>query len=262
MQQTTVRSIANILGLIAVIAVNAMASILPINGQTTGEISDRYPVLTTPAGYAFSIWGLIYTGLIAFAVYQALPGQRDNPRIRALDGLFLLNCLANIGWIFTWHYEILSLNVVMILGMLGTLLAIYLRLSASKPQARRNDWLLLDAPFSLYFGWVTVATIVNMTVALYALPWGGAGIPADVWAALLLAIGAGVATFIGLRRSDPVYPSVVVWAFSAIAVKQAATPLVANIALVTAGLAALVALAALVRNLRPGIASRMKRLEA
>ena len=106
MNRDSLRQIAIILGVVATIVVNGLANALPLNGQLTGEVSDRYLVYFVPAGYVFAIWGLIYLGLAAFAIYQALPAQRANPRLRSIGALFVLASAANIAWIFLWHYEV------------------------------------------------------------------------------------------------------------------------------------------------------------
>ena len=123
----TLRQISVILTILATIVVNALANALPINGQNTGQISDRFQVYFVPAGYVFSIWGLIYLGLIAFAIFQALPSQRENPRLRRVGWWIALGGLANIAWIFLWHYEQFPLTVIAMLVLLGTLILTYLR---------------------------------------------------------------------------------------------------------------------------------------
>ena len=126
MDKDKVRQWAVILGVVATIAINALANALPLNGQTTGEISDRFQVFFVPAGYVFSIWGLIYLGLVAFGVYQALRAQGDNPRLRSIGWLFVGSCVANIAWIFFWHYELFPLTLVAMLTLLALLIVIYL----------------------------------------------------------------------------------------------------------------------------------------
>ena len=103
MKKDIVRQVVNLLATVATITINGLANALPLNGQTTGEISDRFDVYFVPAGYVFSIWGLIYLALSAFAVYQALPAQRENPHLRRIGYLFALSCVANSAWIFLWH---------------------------------------------------------------------------------------------------------------------------------------------------------------
>ena len=134
MNNDRIRQILVVIALLAMIAVNIMANALPINGQNTGEISDRFEVFFVPAGYVFSIWGLIYLGLLAYAVYQVLPAQAENPDLRSIGYLFVLSCVANIAWIFLWHYNLVALSVIAMLSLLGLLIVIYLRLDIGGAQ--------------------------------------------------------------------------------------------------------------------------------
>jgi benzodiazapine receptor len=236
MKKDVVRQVVNLLTTIVTIIINGLANALPINGQTTGEISDRFRVYFVPAGYVFSIWGLIYLALIAFAVYQALPAQRENPNLRRIGYLFALSCVANSAWIFLWHYELFELTLVAMFGLLLSLIAIYLRLDIGRTRVSTSEKWLVHIPFSIYLGWITVATIANVTAVLYYLNWDGWGISPEIWAVIMLIVGAGIASAVSISRGDVAYVLVIVWAFVGIAVKQAATPMVA----VTAGLMALI----------------------
>ena len=236
MNKDTVRQVVNVLALIAVIVVNWLANALPLNGQTQGEISDRFDVFFVPAGYAFSIWGLIYLGLIAFAVYQALPAQRENARLRRVGYLFALSCVANITWLFLWHYEVFLLTLVAMLALLSLLIAIYLRLDIGRAQVGGVERWLVDLPFSIYLGWITVATIANVTVVLDYLGWNGWGISPQVWTVIMLFAGLVIATAMSLTRGDVAYSLVLIWAYVGIAVKHGDTPVVAVTAWVTAAL--------------------------
>lgn len=239
MNRYTPRQLINLLAVIVTIGVNGLANALPLNGQTTGEISDRFQVYFVPAGYVFSIWGLIYLGLIAFAVYQALPAQRDNPRLRRIGYLFALSCLANIAWLFLWHYEIFLLTLVAMVVLLLLLVAIYLRLDINRVRVNRAERCLVHIPFSIYLGWITVATIANVTSVLDYLNWGGWGISPEVWTVIMLFAGAGIASAMSLTRGDVAYMLVIIWAFAGIGVKHAGTPLVASAAWLTTALVAL-----------------------
>ncbi len=104
---------------LATIIMNALANIIPFNGQQTGEVSDKYPVLFVPAGYVFSIWGLIYAGLIAYAVFQALPSQRMNPRLAKIRPWVLVNLTANSIWLVLFHFELLAVSAVVITVNVG-----------------------------------------------------------------------------------------------------------------------------------------------
>jgi len=235
MKREVAKQIVVVLALVATIAVNGLANALPLNNLTTGEISDRFDVYFVPAGYVFSIWGLIYLALAAYVVYQALPAQRDNARLQSITDLFALSCLANVAWLVLWHYEVFPLTLVAMLTLLLVLIAIYLRLSIGRARVSAAEKWLVHVPFSIYLGWITVATIANVTTVLDYLGWDGWGVP-QVWAVVMLVAGAGIASAVGLTRGDVAYMLVIVWAFVGIAVKHAAAPLVSIAAWVTAGL--------------------------
>jgi len=236
MRRNLIRQIVNVLAVVATIAVNGLANALPLNGLTTGEISDRFHVYFVPAGYVFAIWGLIYLGLILFAIYQALPAQRDNLRLSRIDYLFPLSCLANIVWLFLWHYEQFPLTLVAMFSLLGLLIAIYLRLGIGRAAVSPGERWLVQVPFSVYLGWVTVATIANVTDVLDYLGWNGWGIRPEVWAVIMLVVGGGITFLVSLTRSDMAFLLVILWAYAGIAIKQAATPLVAYAAWLIAAL--------------------------
>jgi benzodiazapine receptor len=238
-----VRQIAVLLSTIAVIIINGLANALPLNGQGTGEISDRFDVYFVPAGYVFSIWGLIYLALIGYSIYQVLPAQRENPRLRRIGWLYVLSCAANIAWLFLWHYEIFELTIVAMGALLVLLIAIYLSLGTGRTPASVAETWLVRVPFSIYLGWITVATIANVTSLLDYLNWGGWGIGPEIWAVIMLVVGAAIASAVSITRGDVAYVLVIVWAFAGITVKHSDTPTVA----VTAGvMAAVVALTLLI----------------
>jgi benzodiazapine receptor len=239
MKRDVTRQAVNVLAVIATIVINGLANALPLNGQTTGGISDRFQVYFVPAGYVFSIWGLIYLALVAFAIYQALPAQRDNPRLRGIGYLFTLSCVANIAWLFLWHYEVFPLTLVAMLSLLLLLIAIYLRLDIGRARVPAAEKWLVHVPFSIYLGWITVATIANVTSLLDYLNWSGWGISPEAWTVIMLVAGVGIASAVSLTRGDVAYMLVIVWAFAGIAVKHTGTPVVATAAWVTTALAAL-----------------------
>ena len=220
MNKDLVRQIVNVVAVIATITMNILANALPLNGQNTGDISDRFQVLFVPAGYVFAIWGLIYIGFLAFGVYQALPSQRENPRLRRVGYLFVLSCVANIAWLFCWHYNQFALSVVAMLALLALLITIYLRLEIGvKPVSTAEKW-TVNIPFSVYLGWITVATIANITDLLYYIGWSGWGLAPEVWAVIMLAAAVIITALMLLRRGDIAYALVIVWALLGITVKQ------------------------------------------
>lgn len=224
MRKDLIRQFVNVVAIVLVIVVNGLANALPINGQKTGEISDRFPVFFVPAGYVFSIWGLIYLGLIAFTVYQALPSQRENDRFRRVGYWFALSCLANSVWIFLWHYNFFPLSLVVMLVILAALVIIYLRLGIGQNvvsgRLKPLEKWVVNVPFSVYLGWITVATVANVTSVLYDLKWGGWGIGPEAWAALMIAAATLICLGVITTRRDVGYSLVLVWAFAGIAVKQ------------------------------------------
>lgn len=214
-----VRQIANIVALGAVLTINALANILPINGVTTGEVSDSIPSLFTPAGYVFSIWGLIYLLLIVFVIYQALPAQRHNPRLARLGYWFVVSCGFNFCWILAWHYGVFWLSELLIVGLLLSLVMSYLRLGVNKERVPRAERFTVQLPFSIYLGWLTVATVANTAITLLSYGVTG-GWLAPLWTiiAILAAISVG---YLMLRnRKDVAFNLVLVWAFFGISVAQ------------------------------------------
>jgi len=251
MKNDRLRQVLNVLAVIATIGINGLANALPLNGQTTGEISDRFQVYFVPAGYVFSIWGLIYLALIGFAVYQALPAQRENPRLRRVGYLFALSCVANVAWLFLWHYEVFALTVVAMVTLLLSLIAIYLRLEIGRTRVSVAETLFVRVPFSIYLGWITVATIANVTSLLDYVNWSGWGISPEIWTIIMLIAATGIASAVALTRGDVAYMLVIVWAFAGIGVKHAGTPVVAIAAWAATAAVAVMLVVGAVRHRRP-----------
>ena len=173
-------------------------------------------------------WGLIYLGLIAYAVYQARAWRARNPRLREIAPLFWLSCLANIVWLFLWHYNQISLTVLAMLVILATLIAIYLKLDIGRARVSFSEKLLVHVPFSIYLGWITVATVANLTTALFALGWNGAPFGPEAWAVVVLVVGAAITAAVIETRRDLAYLLVIVWAYVGVAVKQSGVPVVST----------------------------------
>jgi hypothetical protein len=225
----------NPLALIGAVVMNALASILPLNGRTTGEISDSFNLVFVPAGYVFSIWGPIYLAALGFAIFQALPSQQSNPRVAATGWWFAVSCAANGVWIVFWHYGLYPLTLVAMLTLLASLIVIYLRVNpcGAAPADAPTRW-LVQAPFSLYLGWVSVATIANVSSLLVSLGWNGGGLSPVTWAVIMIAVAAALSLVMSFRQRDAIFTGVLVWALIGIWVKQAAVP-----AVVTASAAAI-----------------------
>jgi hypothetical protein len=238
MHKDTVRQITNLLSVVLALTVNILASALPLNGQNTGEISDRFQVYFVPAGYVFAIWGVIYLGWIAFTIFQFQPAQKENQRLRRLGYLFAISNIANAAWLFCWHYNLFGLSVLVMLVLLRLLLASYLRLNVNQTPVSPLEYWSVDVLFSVYLGWITVATVANITDWLYFIGWDGFGIPAQTWAVIMLAVASLLGLGMAATRRDVGYLAVLVWAFVGIAVKQTSAPLVVTSAWIAAALMA------------------------
>ena len=242
-------SILNVLGFLGVVIVNALAVTLPLNNKTTGELSDQYPNLFVPAGLTFSIWGVIYILLAIFVIYGLVVAIRKDSEkssfIENIGILFLISCLANIGWIFAWHYEILALSLVLMLILLGSLITIYLRLRIGKSDSTRTEKYVVHLPFSIYLGWITIATIANVTALLVDINWNTFGLSEPFWAIAVIIVGIAITLSVLFTRKDIFYCLVVDWALLGILLKRLAdsTPVqsvivvsIVGMALITVGI--------------------------
>lgn len=211
---------------IAMVVVNFLANGLPINNRSTGAISDAYPNLFAPAGLTFSIWGLIYLLLALYVLYQFISfgkegGQKKEGLLKKVNIFFIVTSLANISWIFAWHYDFIGLSVLIMAVLLIFLIRIADILGAEQLTAQER--LFVSTPFSVYFGWITVAAIANITVFLVSIGWNGFGITDFVWTSIVLLVGA----FIGILRmrkdKNIAYGLVLIWAYFGILFKHLST---------------------------------------
>jgi uncharacterized membrane protein YhaH (DUF805 family) len=229
-----------IVAILAAIVVNALSNIFPINGLNVGQIANTIlgGVLITPANYAFAIWGVIYLGLIAFGIYQALPSQRYNSRLQTPRIAIIAASLFQMAWIFLFQLQQFWVSVVLMLGILFSLAWAFLGIHTDPNRISRQEKWFVQIPISVYFAWISVATIVNVASALYASGWAMAPIASTV---ILLLIAAAIAVLIAIRYHDAAFTLVFVWAFIAIAVRQASQP-----AIVTTATGLAIALAVLI----------------
>jgi len=223
-QQRVLLSTANLIGFIGMVVVNALANAIPLGGKTTGELSDQYPNLFVPAGITFSIWGVIYLALAVYVACGLSVAFRKNASedsfVERIGVLFLVTCLANAGWIFAWQYEVLPLSLVLMVVLLVTLIALYLRLEIGGQRASAGVRYLVHLPVSLYLGWITVATIANVTALLVAYRWNAFGVSEQVWAIVMIAVGVVLTAIMLLSRGDIFYSLVVDWALLGIFLKR------------------------------------------
>ncbi len=206
----------------AMVYVNYLANALPINNRGTGAISDAYPNLFAPAGVTFSIWGLIYLMLLMFVVYQFTKlGKQKEELLRKVNIFFIATSLANISWIFSWHYDFIWLSVIIMTALLVLLIKIIDTLN--KEQLSLQEKIFIQTPFSIYFGWITVACIANITVFLVSLGWNGFGIADFIWTSIVLLVGAIIGILRIKRDKNIAYGLVLIWAYLGILLKHLST---------------------------------------
>ncbi|MGB0437104.1 MAG: tryptophan-rich sensory protein [Mycobacterium sp.] len=209
---------------LAMIAANVLANALPLNGKRTGEVSEDYQNLFTPAGVTFSIWSLIYLLLGLHVLYQlglfraAQPAEERTALLNRVGLLFSLSSVANTAWVFAWHYGVIPLSVVLIAVILVCLILITNSLRDVSLTVRER-W-FVGVPFSVYFGWTTVATVANITVLLVSLNWDGFGLTDSAWAATIVLVAMAIGAVTMLRNRDVAYGLVLIWAYCGILIRQ------------------------------------------
>lgn len=220
------RIIANVLAFAAVLLLNYLANALPLNGKNTGELSNNYPNLFTPAGLTFSIWGVIYLWLavlIGFqiaALFRPVLALRVAPIVDKMGVLFLLTCLFNVSWIFAWHFEQLTLSVFIMLGFLVSMLQLNEKIGIGHSKVNTLEKNISHWPLGIYQGWITVAVIANITAFLVGIGWRGGGLSETFWAILMIGAGTGIAIYLLFRQNNLGHGIAVSWAFLGIFLKR------------------------------------------
>ena len=200
--------ILTLLGFAQMVTINSLANILPINGMTTGDLSDQLKNLFTPQGATFAIWGVIYSLLFVFTLRILIRPMEQ--KTETLSKLFIVNTIFNSAWIFAWHYEFLILSLVLMIGLLINLVQINLLL---KTTANWSNKITLQLPFTVYFGWISIATIANVTAVLVGYEWRGFGISEEFWTMIILAIGILVALSQVYYFKQIAYVLVILWGY-------------------------------------------------
>ncbi len=223
------RQVTTFVAIVGSILVNTFSNFYPLNGANIGELSNTlfYDVEVIPANYAFTIWGLIYLGLIAFAIYQLQPTQRHNPRLQRSGYWLAFACVSQCVWIYLFLDRLFVVSTIAMFGILVPLIATYLSLGIGQAKVARQERWFIHIPISIYLGWITVASVVNVAIALYSVNWNGWGISSTLWTVIMMIISASIAALMTMQRQDTAYRLVIVWALAAIAVRQIDTPLIA-----------------------------------
>jgi len=215
---TAYRSYLALAATLTVIAVNAAANTLRINGYATGELSDMNPTGFTPAGWVFAIWSLIYTGLMAFSLAFIFGSEGVKTRAQSVLVPYLVSAVANVAWLFAWHYRQVGVSFILMLVILGSLTVIYRRLWQQTPPTL-TERLLVHAPFSLYIGWITTATLANLGALFFAEQFYPVGLAMDQWALVTVVLAVAIYVGVGVLTQDIVYCAVFIWASIGIALK-------------------------------------------
>jgi len=237
---------ANVIAFVLTVIINGLAgSTTIIGGKETAQISDANPTLITPAGYVFSIWGIIYLLLGMFVVYQALPRNNEKDFHNKIGWFFVLSCVANIVWLFVWQFEYLSLSVILMFLILASLVLIYIRVGVGKSDVSLREKLAVHLPFSVYLGWITIASIANVAATLVSLDWDGFGVDPATWAILIVIVALLITILVIATRKDIAYGLVIIWALVGISIKQTENPTVVTVAQVGAGIVAVSLIAAI-----------------
>lgn len=229
-----------IAAVVLLIVMNFLSTSIPFGGKTVAEVSATFHTLITPAGYAFSIWGLIYLTLLVFAVFQLNKGKTIR-FFRLVFPYFLINVLSNVLWLVAFQHELLGLSVFIMLITLGSLIIIFSYFYRLRHALSTTHRYFFQVPFSLYFGWISIATIVNISAFLYSLQLPVFNSSPELYSVIMLIVGAGLGLFILFAKKDYIYTSVIVWAYVAIWVQHGDVPAVMN----TAKFAAIAMIAAI-----------------
>jgi len=236
-----IKQILVIVATAGMIYFNYLAATGSLGGIETGAISDKYPTHITPAGYAFSIWSLIYLGLIVFSIYQFLP--KNVERFRSIRTVYILSCASNCAWLYFWHREAILVSTAVIFLLLGTLAFINVKLQ--KTETNGEFW-LAKFPFGIYFGWVTAAAIVNAAITLVSLNFQVSDAIAARLGAALVLMATALGIIIRFKLNNVFYPLAIAWALTAIAVKQSGQTLIVASAAVSVNVLLIVALTFLI----------------
>lgn len=222
-KSTKALALGNLLAFISTVIINGLANALPINGRTTGELSDMYPNMFVPAGVSFSIWGVIYILLLVFVIYQlilAFKKPEESSVIHKIGPWFIISSLANCGWILAWHYVMPELSLAIMLVLLFSLIKIYLALDHDIISLSKGTKWFIYPCFSVYLGWITVATIANTTAVLVDWGWRGGAIGESIWTMIMITVAIGMGVYFVIFRKNIAYTFVIIWALYGIFLKR------------------------------------------
>jgi hypothetical protein len=214
--------VLNIISFLGTMVLNYLSNAIPINGKNMAELSAQYPNEFVPAGYTFSIWLIIYLFLIGFCIYQAGGDTERTETTRKMGYLFILTNVFNVSWLLLWHYEMVLFSVFAMISLLITLIAIHQRFGIPDKRQKTSQKLWVQVPFSIYLGWIIIATVANITAWLVDLGWNGEPMTGAFWAIVMIAIATLLNMVILASRKNYVIPLVAIWAILGIISRQRA----------------------------------------
>lgn len=259
MKRIKLLSVSNLLALIVHITLAYTTQLKIINGKDVGQVSDQYNSLFTPAGVTFAIWGIIYMALLIFCIYHIFSAYRysaavtENKQVQKIGGWFILNNLSAAAWLIAWVNEMIGLSLALIFFQLLTLIVIHLRTGIYNPRQSWRSLLFSQLPLSIYFAWITIASIANTSVYLVSIGWSGWGMSATGWTVTMICVAVVLSTIVIIRRHNAFFGLVIVWALYGIILKRIETdPVTYDIVIKTAwcgiGIVGLIALLQFIRN--------------
>ncbi|MEJ2202788.1 MAG: tryptophan-rich sensory protein [Gemmatimonadota bacterium] len=221
------RQAFNVLTFVAVMTANGLAGAGAISGESIGVIANRYRSYFLPADYVFAIWSLIYLMLLVFIVYQALPGNRARPVLRRVGWWWSVNGVLNIAWVTTFSFGLFGLSLIIMLGLLGTLIGIHVRVGLDE-HLTWSERVSVSYPFGLYLSWICIAVIANTFQFVTYMEWSWLGIHRPVWSAIMAVVATAVSIVVVWKRGLWIFPLVVAWALAGIAVRFGDIPVIAR----------------------------------
>lgn len=228
----------NFVAYIFMVTLNALSIVIPLGGNTTQELSDKYDNLFTPIGFTFSIWSVIYTLLFVFSVVPLVNYFRGKEKKNTFSNknigyLYAISCLLNGAWILAWQYQYVGLSVLVMLGLLATLIILHRNIQWTTGWLTWLDKYITRPAFSMYLGWISVATIANMAAWLVSINWGTWGISPVTWTITMIVIAALLGTTMLLKHRDIFFNLVILWAFYGIMSKRLSVDPIAFESIVT-----------------------------
>ncbi|MHB8088824.1 MAG: tryptophan-rich sensory protein [Anaerolineaceae bacterium] len=246
MAKDKIRQIGVVLATIVMLFVNVVANIIPIYGVTTGSISETLNTYFEPARYAFSIWGVIFLGLSLYSIYQALPAQKTNQKLRSIGWWYIGSGLTITAWMVFFHYQLYLFTLITMFVLVAILVVIYEKLDIGRDAASPKMRYLVHMPFSIYLGWITMVVFANVALFLQVNGWKGFGIDPKIWTVVMMAVTIVIAELTAFNRQDLVYLAVFVWAFIGIAVKHVGVSPIFEAACVSAGIVVIITVITLI----------------